>query len=142
MVTTSCIRRNSGYAFRVFFDASCRETIAHKRLTPCRWPITFQNKVNRPYPKTSKPNLRYPSDRGTSGLLLDPEFERAFDILKGPSPSGEVPYPQPFFPLIDNMVHSWVQDFDTPLYKGKVTVKTGLFINNEWVDATENSRIE
>ena len=73
---------------------------------------------------------------------MDPGFERAFDILKGPNPPGEATYPLPFFPIVDNMVHTWVQDFDTALYKGKVTVKTGLFINNEWVDATENSRIE
>ncbi|KAI0818922.1 aldehyde dehydrogenase [Irpex lacteus] len=40
------------------------------------------------------------------------------------------------------MVQTWTQDFDTPLFKGKVTVKTGLFINNEWVDGSGSSRID
>jgi aldehyde dehydrogenase (NAD+) len=40
------------------------------------------------------------------------------------------------------MVNTWDYEFDTPLYKGKVSVKTGLFINNEWVDASGNDTIE
>ncbi|KAI0086321.1 aldehyde dehydrogenase [Irpex rosettiformis] len=40
------------------------------------------------------------------------------------------------------MVQTWDQEFDTPLYKGKVSVKTGLFINNEWVESSGNTRID
>ncbi|KAI0689129.1 aldehyde dehydrogenase domain-containing protein [Cytidiella melzeri] len=40
------------------------------------------------------------------------------------------------------MVLTFTRDFDTPLYKGKISVKTGLFINNEWVDAAENDTID
>ncbi|KAF5346487.1 hypothetical protein D9756_010090 [Leucocoprinus leucothites] len=35
------------------------------------------------------------------------------------------------------MVATYTHDFNTPLYKGKVTVNTGLFIDGKWVEPVE-----
>ncbi|KAF5346485.1 hypothetical protein D9756_010093 [Leucocoprinus leucothites] len=35
------------------------------------------------------------------------------------------------------MVKTYTHEFNTPLYKGSVTLKTGLFINGEWVDPVD-----
>ncbi|PPQ79486.1 hypothetical protein CVT24_010143 [Panaeolus cyanescens] len=40
------------------------------------------------------------------------------------------------------MPGTYTHSFDTPRYKGDVTVHTGLFINNEWVDPVEGGSIE
>ena len=40
------------------------------------------------------------------------------------------------------MPQVYTRQFDTPLYKGTATVNTGLFINNEYVDAVDGSPIE
>lgn len=40
------------------------------------------------------------------------------------------------------MPSQFVKEFDTPAYKGKVTVNTGVFINNEWRDGSDNTTIE
>lgn len=36
----------------------------------------------------------------------------------------------------------YTHNFDTPLFKGKVSVNTGLFINNEWVEPADKTPIE
>ena len=34
------------------------------------------------------------------------------------------------------------RDFNTPLFKGKVSVHTGVFINNEWHEPADKQKIE
>ena len=40
------------------------------------------------------------------------------------------------------MPSQFVKEFDTPAFKGKVTVNTGVFINNEWRDGSDNTTID
>jgi len=40
------------------------------------------------------------------------------------------------------MTSVYTHNFDTPLYKGKVSVHTGLYINGEWVNAVDGETIE
>lgn len=40
------------------------------------------------------------------------------------------------------MPSSFTHQFDTALYKGSVTVNTGLFINGEYVDSIDGETIE
>lgn len=40
------------------------------------------------------------------------------------------------------MPGSWTHNFATGLYKGSVTVNTGLFINGQFVDPVDGETIE
>ncbi len=40
------------------------------------------------------------------------------------------------------MPATFTRQFDTPAYKGKVTVNTGLFINGQYVDSVDKETIE
>ena len=40
------------------------------------------------------------------------------------------------------MPSTFTYTFDTPLYKGKSTFNTGLFINGEFVDPVDDAKIE
>ncbi|KAF9445252.1 aldehyde dehydrogenase [Macrolepiota fuliginosa MF-IS2] len=40
------------------------------------------------------------------------------------------------------MTKTYTHNFDTPMFKGKVTINTGLYINGKWVDPVEGGAIE
>lgn len=40
------------------------------------------------------------------------------------------------------MPQTFTYQFDTALYKGSVSVNTGLYINGQWVDPVEKGTIE
>ena len=40
------------------------------------------------------------------------------------------------------MPETFTYKFDTPVFKGETSFSTGLFINNEWVDGSDNTTIE
>ena len=40
------------------------------------------------------------------------------------------------------MTHTFTRDFDTPVFKGKVSVNTGLLIGGEWIDSVDKQTIE
>jgi len=40
------------------------------------------------------------------------------------------------------MPSTYTHKFDTPVYKGDVTIHTGLFIEGKWVDPVEEGSIE
>jgi hypothetical protein len=43
---------------------------------------------------------------------------------------------------IDTMTKTFVHNFDTPVFKGKVEVPLGLFIDGKFVDGSEGKTIE
>lgn len=63
--------------------------------------------------------------------------------IKGRSPRAQS---SSIFPSLAaqvyNMPSSFTHQFDTALYKGSVTVNTGLFINGEYVDSIDGETIE
>ena len=40
------------------------------------------------------------------------------------------------------MPQTFQHTFDTPVYKGKTSFSTGLYINGEWVDGSKGTTIE
>ena len=40
------------------------------------------------------------------------------------------------------MPSTFTHEFDTPVYKGKVSFNTGIFINGQFVDGSDDKTIE
>jgi aldehyde dehydrogenase (NAD+) len=59
--------------------------------------------------------------------------------IDDPNGSETVLYPIPISLIMPPV---FTQDFNTPSFKGKITVNTGVFINNEWRDGSDGTTID